>query len=224
MSTVLILAWMTLGILGVALSQWPVILAFSVIGAAGFWLTLRDSQPFMDGTVYTAIRLSKGNLLFPTQVVIEPARVIRHQARIIGYEEESIAIQQIASVRITTGPLWSDVIIESTGGQNQIVCHGHTNRDAIAIKTEIERRLSDWAEIGHRFPERSVSFAPFHHTTASTLLLSLYPAPPSGIESLHPWPTPVKRLQIGADDDLRTCVLQLLQEGDAGCHVHVVLL
>lgn len=197
MSIVLILAWMTLGILGVALSQWPLILAFSVIGAAGFWLTLKDSQPFMDGTVYTATRLSKDNLLFPTQVVIEPTRVIRHQARIIGYEEESIAIQQIASVRITTGLLWSDVIIESTGGQNQIVCHGHINRDATAIKTEIERRLSDRAEIERHPLERSASSAPSHRpATAGTLLLSLYPAPPSGIESLNRRPTPIRRLQI----------------------------
>jgi hypothetical protein len=217
MELIIILSWMTLGIVGVAFSQWPLILAFVVIGTAGAGLTLKRNQPFTDGTVYTAIRLSKNNFLFPTQVIVQPTRVIRRQARFTGLEEESISLLQIASVKIITGLLWSDVIIESTGGQNQIVCHGHTNHDAIAIKADIERYQSQ------RPDDPTPSYQPPHHPSASgMLLLSLYSASPPDINRLERWPTPIKRLQINADDT--ASLLHLLHEGGAGCHVRVQLL
>lgn len=222
MDLILILAWITLGILGIAFSQWPLLVAFTILGIAGLGLTLKEDPLPDNGTAYTAIRLSKGNLPFPTRIIVEPTRVIRHQTHLIGYEEESITLQQIASVRITTGLLWSDVIIESTGGQNQIVCHGHTNHDAIAIKTEIERRLSAWAKAEHHLSEQPTFLQPSHlPSTTGVLLVSLYAAPPSSANALYRWPTPITRLQIGPGEDLTACLLQLLQQGGVGCHVRV---
>lgn len=138
MGIVLILVWMCIGILGITFAQWYLILAFVLIGSVGYALALRGGRPFQADPVYLASRFSHGNLIFPTQVAILPNRVVRYKARVIGHNEESIPITQIASVKITTGLLWSDVAIESTGGQNQIVCHGHTNQDARAIQQAIE--------------------------------------------------------------------------------------
>ncbi len=138
MAIAFLFVWMGIGIIGITLAQWPFLVAFVLIGAAGYALALRGGTPFRDGPVYIASRLARDNLLFPTQVAILPSRVIRYKARLIGHNEESISIAQIASVKITTSLLWSDVAIESSGGQNQIVCHGHTNADAALMKAEIE--------------------------------------------------------------------------------------
>lgn len=50
----------------------------------------------------------------------------------------------IASVRIETGALLSNVIIETSGGADPIRCHGHAKRDAAAIKALIERYQTDY--------------------------------------------------------------------------------
>jgi len=42
-------------------------------------------------------------------------------------------------VRIDTGLFWSDIIIESTGGSDPLVSHGHRKADALRIKELIEQ-------------------------------------------------------------------------------------
>ena len=37
----------------------------------------------------------------------------------------------VSSIKIDTNILFSDVVIETTGGHNPIVCHGHTKGDAV---------------------------------------------------------------------------------------------
>ena len=96
------------------------------------------SRPFRDGEVFTASRLTRGNRLFPTQVAIGPASVVQHKARWIGREEQSIHIAHVASVTIQTGALFSNVVIETSGGSEPIVCHGHSKADAVRMKEKIE--------------------------------------------------------------------------------------
>jgi hypothetical protein len=60
--------------------------------------------------------------------------VIRRRRTLFSRSEESIPIQRVASVRLETGLVWSDVIIESTGGTDPIVCHGHRKADARRIR------------------------------------------------------------------------------------------
>jgi hypothetical protein len=55
-----------------------------------------------------------------------------------GSTEESISIAQVASVKITTGMLWSDIIIDSSGGSNPIISHGHRKADALCIRDLVE--------------------------------------------------------------------------------------
>ncbi len=88
--------------------------------------------------VFKASRWTRGNLLFPTRIEVGPERVLRIKPRFFGSSEESIPITKVASVLISTGMLWSDIRIDSTGGSNPILSHGHSKVDAVAIRNVIE--------------------------------------------------------------------------------------
>jgi hypothetical protein len=103
-----------------------------------FW----KSRPFATGDVFIASRLSAGNRLFPTQVLITPSSVVHHTARWVGQHEQSIHMAHVASVRIDTRVFFSDVLIETTGGVNAIHCRGHRKGDAIRMKELIEGHQS----------------------------------------------------------------------------------
>jgi len=87
---------------------------------------------------FSASRLTAGNLWFPTRIVVSPLRVSRVKRRLFSRSEESISISQVASVKISTGMLWSDILIESTGGTDPIASHGHRKADAVRIRDLIE--------------------------------------------------------------------------------------
>ena len=98
-------------------------------------LDAMDSSP---AEVFAASRWTQGNFFFPTKLVISPQRVSRVKSRFFGSNEESIAISKIASVHISTGVFWSEIVIESTGGADPITSHGHRKRDAQRIRDLIE--------------------------------------------------------------------------------------
>jgi len=87
---------------------------------------------------FTASRWTKGNLFFPTRIVVNSQHVSRIKPRLFGSNEESIGIAQVASVHISTGMIWSDIIIESAGGTDPITSHGHRKADAQRIRQLIE--------------------------------------------------------------------------------------
>jgi len=87
---------------------------------------------------FIASRWTKGNLFFPTRIEVGPQRVSRIKPRLFGSNEESIGITQVASVHISTGIFWSDIVIESTGGTDPITSHGHRKADAQRIRDLIE--------------------------------------------------------------------------------------
>lgn len=87
---------------------------------------------------FTASRWTRGNHLFPTRLVVGPQRVIRVKSRWFGSNEESIPISKVASVHISTGMIWSDIVVESTGGTDPITSHGHSKKDAQRIRDLIE--------------------------------------------------------------------------------------
>ena len=94
--------------------------------------------PASTGETFTASRWTRGNLFFPTRIVVTPLHVSRVKRRLFGSTEESIAISQVASVEISTRIIWSEITIESTGGADPITSHGHRKRDAIRIREIIE--------------------------------------------------------------------------------------
>ena len=89
--------------------------------------------------VFKASRWTAGNLWFPLRIEVTPERVSRIKPRLIGSSEESISISQVASVSIRTGLIWSTIQIDSTGGTDPIVSHGHRKADAIRIRDLIEQ-------------------------------------------------------------------------------------
>ena len=50
-----------------------------------------------------------------------------------------IHIAHVASVKITTGAVLSDLEIETSGGSDPILCHGHRKADATKIKALVEQ-------------------------------------------------------------------------------------
>jgi hypothetical protein len=87
---------------------------------------------------FTASRWTQGNFFFPTRLMVSPLRVSRVKSRLFGSNEESIPISKVASVHISTGMMWSEIQIESTGGTDPITSHGHRKGDAIRIRDLIE--------------------------------------------------------------------------------------
>jgi hypothetical protein len=95
-------------------------------------------QPFADGDVFRASRFSRGNRLFPTQVLITPTAVVHYTPEVVGRKEHSIHIVHVASVSIDTNLFFSDVLIETSGGTTPVTCHGHKKADAVRMKQLIE--------------------------------------------------------------------------------------
>ena len=104
----------------------------------------RKGRPFASGDVFRASRWSRGNHLFPTQVLITATSVVQYTPRWIGRREETIHMAHISSVKIETGAILSDVLIETSGGSDPIVCHGHRKGDATRIKTLIEQYQTEY--------------------------------------------------------------------------------
>jgi hypothetical protein len=90
------------------------------------------------GESFSASRWTKGNLFFPTRIVVTPEHVLRVKPRLFGSTQESIAIPAVASVQISTGMFWSDIRIDSAGGTNPVLSHGHRRADAERIRDLIE--------------------------------------------------------------------------------------
>ena len=101
-----------------ALAPWvvPVIVAAGLLLVVLASVVIAKSRPFREGDVFAASRLTRGNRLFPTQVAIGPTSVVQCKQRWFGREEQSIHIGHVASITIQTGVLFSNVIIETSGG------------------------------------------------------------------------------------------------------------
>ena len=117
----------------------PVALAAAAIVAALLLLFWWKGQPFAEGDVFRASRWSRGNRWFPTQVLITPTSVVHYTPELFGRKEQSIHIVHVASVSIDTNLLFSNVIIETSGGATPVTCHGHRKSDAIRMKHLIEQ-------------------------------------------------------------------------------------
>jgi hypothetical protein len=95
-----------------------------------------DSSP---AETFSASRWTQGNFLFPTKIIVSPQRVSRIKSRLFGSNEETIPMSKVASVHIKTGVIWSEIVIESSGGADPITSYGHRKRDAQRIRDLIEQ-------------------------------------------------------------------------------------
>lgn len=124
------------------------VVVLAVVLAIPALVVWRKGRPAASGEVFRASRLTSGNRLFPTQVIITPHSVVHYTPQWIGKHEHSIHIAHVSSVSIDTGLLFSDVIIETSGGSGSIRCRGHRKGDAIRIKQLIEQFQSAYYRAG----------------------------------------------------------------------------
>jgi hypothetical protein len=101
-------------------------------------VTSASTNPIASEETFSASRWTRGNLWFPTRIVVSPLRVSRVKRRLLGTDEESVSMSQVASVKISTGVFWSDILIESTGGTDPIASHGHRKADAVRIRDLVD--------------------------------------------------------------------------------------
>jgi hypothetical protein len=92
----------------------------------------------MASETFTASRWTHGNFLFPTVIEVTDKAVVRRKRSWFSKDEISISITKVASVHIKTGIIWSDILIESTGGTDPLASHGHRKADARRIRELIE--------------------------------------------------------------------------------------
>ncbi|HZL44283.1 MAG TPA: hypothetical protein VFD66_13495 [Verrucomicrobiae bacterium] len=99
----------------------------------------------MAAELFQASRWTRGNFLFPTILEISDKSVTRRKRSWFSRDEMSMSISKVASVHIKTGLVWSNILIESSGGSDPIQSHGHTKADAVRIKELIENYQSNLA-------------------------------------------------------------------------------
>lgn len=92
----------------------------------------------MEPEFFQASRWTAGNHLFPTVIEINDRAVVRHKRSWFSKDQISISISKVASVHIKTGFLWSDILIESSGGTDPLGSHGHSKADAQRIRALLE--------------------------------------------------------------------------------------
>ena len=92
--------------------------------------------------VFKASRLTKGNRLFPTVIEVSDQSVVRRKRSWFTVDEMSIHLGRVASVRVNTGLMFADILIESSGGSDPLESHGHSKGDARRIKELVEQGQS----------------------------------------------------------------------------------
>ena len=113
-------------------------------------LVRMKGRAFAAGAVFRASRLSAGNRLLPTQVLITPTAVVQYTPAWVGRQEESIHMAHVASVKIQIGLILSNILIETSGGASPISCHGHRKADAVEMKRLIELHQDEYYRGGNR--------------------------------------------------------------------------
>lgn len=93
----------------------------------------------MPTEVFKASRWTSGNHLFRTIIEVSDKAVVRRKRSWFSVDEISIAVHKVASVHVKTGIIWSDILIESSGGSDPMTSHGHSKADARRIKELLEQ-------------------------------------------------------------------------------------
>ena len=99
----------------------------------------------MPTETFQASRWTRGNFLFPTIIEVNDKAVSRRKRSWFSQDEISMSISKVASVHIKTGMIWSEILIESSGGTDPLTSHGHSKSDALRIKELIEDAQSELA-------------------------------------------------------------------------------
>ena len=126
----------------------PVVAAMAGTGLLVIGFFWYKGRAFATGDVFRASRLSSGNRLLPTQVLITPTSVVHYTPQVVGRREQTIHMTHVSSVGIDTNLLFSNVIIETSGGAAPIRCYGHRKKDAVRTKALIEKHQTAYYQAG----------------------------------------------------------------------------
>ncbi len=99
----------------------------------------------MPAETFQASRWTRGNFLFPTYIEISDNAITRRKRSWFSQDEMTISMSKVASVHIKRGLIWSDILIESSGGTDPLTSHGHCKGDALRIKELIEEAQANLA-------------------------------------------------------------------------------
>jgi hypothetical protein len=86
---------------------------------------------------YQSSRWTSGNLLFKDALVLASDGIIFRKGNLFGSREEHISYNAVASFRINNGILFSNVLIETTGGSQPIIVNGLWKSEAKEIQDTI---------------------------------------------------------------------------------------
>jgi hypothetical protein len=92
----------------------------------------------MASEIFKASRWTRGNRLFPTVIEVTDTAILRRKRSWFHKDEISISLSKVASVHVKTGMIWSDILIESSGGSDPLASHGHSKEDARRIRELVE--------------------------------------------------------------------------------------
>ena len=82
--------------------------------------------------------VGRAGISFSPVIEVTDQAVVRRKRSWFSKDEISISITKVASVHIKTGIIWSDILIESSGGSDPLASHGHTKADARRIRELVE--------------------------------------------------------------------------------------
>lgn len=134
--------------------EW-LVLVVAVVALAAVAFIWSKGRKMPGDHVFRASRFSRGNLLFPTQVAVTPTSVVHFTPELAGGREHSMHIAHIASVLIDRNLMFSDVLIESSGGTSPVRCHGHSKTDAVEMKRLIEQFQTEYYRSANAMPPRA---------------------------------------------------------------------
>ena len=107
---------------------------------------------------FVASRWTHGNSWFPTVIDVTERAVVRRKRSWFTRNEMSMHLQRVASVHIETGLIWSNILVESTGGTDPIASHGHRKADARRIKELIEAAQTQYLPTQENGPTKTCPF------------------------------------------------------------------
>jgi hypothetical protein len=91
---------------------------------------------------FISSRWTTGNLCFPDMITLDNDAIIYKKSALVGSKEEHINYKSVASVKLKNGMIFSDLIIETSGGTQSIIIRGLSKQDANKA-SELIRKIQE---------------------------------------------------------------------------------
>jgi hypothetical protein len=91
--------------------------------------------------IYTASRLTDGNRIFPTRIIIDDSTVTFKIPSLFSGKETTIPFSRISSVNIDCPFIGFSTIIIETTGEGQIIAKGFTKSEVLEMKELILSKI-----------------------------------------------------------------------------------